>query len=310
VIAAFAVLMAAIMGFVINTTIAKGHQHSELFAQQSNRETARDSLRASVFDVLAQNVVPQIQDKDFQKVALLAAFHGNFSKFMDTRPVFAAFLREVHGAEARHELRRLAKRVARQQADYIVAHGGDRVRRVVYWSKGDLSQAQQDARQPFQLTNDHTISIVVENVKVADVVEAPEVVAAADDSRTKRPIDDIATEIDVEVVIDNTNKARFSVSFLDAPYIDNIFVLREQGQAGDVHRIALILLDVTDATPADAPALEQGAPPRDPIYEVEFEVVHFPDNIVMPGDVPSAEVIMKSCRVSDSHDSDESHGAR
>ena len=303
-IAAIAVLVAAIMGFVINSTIARSQRINEVFTQQSNRETARDSLRANVFDVLAQHVVKQIDDKDFQKVALLAAFHGDFSKFMDTRPVFAAFLREVHGDEARHELRRLAKRVARRQADYIVAHGGARVRKVAPWSKGVLCKVS------FELDN-HAVSVEIEEVEAADLESAGNAVDDAIEGRKKkRPIGDVATIVHVKVVIDNESEARFSVSFLDAPYIDNMFVLGKKEGKEVVHRIALVLLDVTDKPPTDVRAAETGGALKDPIYWVEFEAVHFPDNIIMPGDVPSAAEVLKAFGASDSHKPDEPHDAQ
>ena len=90
-----AVVYVAIVGSRVNTTISEARLKTDEFALYANRETAVDRLRGQVFSALAQHVVTRLKNEDQRKVALLGALHGNFSKFIDTRPVFAAFLKEV-----------------------------------------------------------------------------------------------------------------------------------------------------------------------------------------------------------------------
>ena len=271
---AIAVIVVAVMGAVINSTInrsqmniqkeiAKAQLITDQFALYANRETAVDSLRADVFGVLAQHIVTEIEEPEFRKVALLSAFHGNFSKFIDTRPVFEAFLTEIECSLAREELRRLAKRVARRQADYIEAHGGDRDRAKVCWRPGG-----GDGK--FDL-HDHTIQVCIEDVKITGV-------------------DDVGNTVDVKVALDENPPVEFTLSYLDAPYIDNIFVVHrdEDGEVMEVHRIALLLLDITEGDDCE--------------YEVELEALHFPADIILPMDVPSAEQLQNALAPSDSED--------
>ncbi|MCZ6651592.1 MAG: hypothetical protein O7D91_00985, partial [Planctomycetota bacterium] len=181
-VTAGALLVAAIMGGMINKKISERQRLSDAFALQTNRETALDSLRADVFGVLAQNVVTELESEEFRKVALLAAYHGNFSQFIDTRPVFEAFLKEILGREARHELRRLAKRVARRQADYIEARGGVRVRHTMHWQRGSVSEERE-----FDLGNHGKVPIEIQavNDRGTDRPTRPQ----GDDRRTRPPGD-------------------------------------------------------------------------------------------------------------------------
>ncbi len=257
-VTAGALLVVAIMGGMINKKISERQRLSDAFALQTNRETALDSLRADVFAVLAQHVVTELKSEDFKKVALLAAYHGSFSKHIDTRPVFEPFLKEVPDPDARHELRRLAKRVARRQADYIVAHGGVRDRLEVHWRRG-----LGDAGGEFDLGDHGTVPIVIKEVNDKD------------DDGEERPAEDVANTVDVVFDVDG-EKRSFSVSYLDAPYIDNIFLVHS---ATEIHRIALLLLDITK-TGDD--------------YVLTLEALHFPENSILPGDVPSAQQIQKA----------------
>ena len=113
-------------GIVYLGTILVGakEERSRTFALLSDREVAAQALQAQVFDVFVQHVVPVLEEKgnDHKKVALLAGLHGNFSEVFDTRPVFEAIAEQVTNPTARHELTRLAKRVARHQAEFIKAH--------------------------------------------------------------------------------------------------------------------------------------------------------------------------------------------
>ncbi len=265
---AFALIVVAIVGAVINSTISSTQRTVELIALQANRETVVDSLRAEVFGVLAQNVITKLDGKEFQKVALLAAFHGNFSKYIDTRPVFEAFLKEVHGEQARHELRRLAKRVARRQADYIAAHGGEKDRKVVHWRRAASEVPDDGLCVSFDLPG-HKMTVLIKAVNVDK----------------ERPADDVGNTVDVEVTIADHDPVTFSVTYLDAPYMDNVFVIHPDKKT---HRIALLLSDITETGDGD--------------YDVMLEALHFPANIIMPVDVPSAQVLRKALEASGSHE--------
>ena len=170
-ITAVALIYVASVGNKVNKTIESSQRKAAEFALYVNRETAVNQLRGQVFSTLAQHVVTTIADTNYQKVALLAALHGNLSKFIDTRPVFAAFLREVEGDGARHELRRLAKRVARRQADYIVAHGGTRESLEIDWrsppsdSKDGHDKPKPPDPKEFELDG-HPMGLIIEKVNV------------------------------------------------------------------------------------------------------------------------------------------------
>ena len=232
-----------------------------------------NSLRAEVFRVLAQSVITEVEDPEFRKVALLAAFHGNFSQFMDTRPVFEATLKEVLGPAARHELRRFAQRVARRQADEIVAHGGVRDRHTMHWQPGSDNE-----RCVFKLRG-HELHVLIEAVR-----------DKGDDGK-KRPPGDVANTVDVVLDVDGEEPS-FSISYLDAPYIDNIFLVHPENK---IHRIALLLLDITET--------------GDGGYDVTLEAMHFPENSILPEDTPSAQEIQKAVNESGSHESKEHHDA-
>ena len=268
VMTAGAVVSVAVVGNQVNATISKAQRETnkliseaqlktDQFAVYANRETAVNQLRGQVFSALAQHVVTKLKNEDQRKVALLAALHGNFSKFIDTRPVFAAFLKEVRNKDARHELRRLAKRVARRQADYIVASGGTRHSVAVDWRP--TPGVKQAVSAGFKL-DDHDMRVIIERVNVKD----------------ERPAGDVENTVDVEVTIDEGEKTLFSVSYLDVPYMDNMFVMHKK----KVHRVALLLLDMNKTD--------------DGVYHVKFDALHFPDNIIMPSDVPSAQDVQKA----------------
>ncbi|MCZ6655010.1 MAG: hypothetical protein O7D91_18535, partial [Planctomycetota bacterium] len=242
----------------IQKEIARAQQLSDSFALYTSRETARNSLRADVFGVLAQHVVTELKSEDFKKVALLAAYHGSFSKHIDTRPVFEAFLKEVHDPDARHELRRLATRVARRQANYIAAHGGVRDRQKVHWRAGS-----DNAECVFNLRG-HEMKVLI--LEVDDT---------GDDGK-ERPVHDVANTVEIELYVDE-EKRSFSISYLDAPYIDNIFLVHSDEE---IHRIALLLLDITKTDDDD--------------YDLTLEALHFPPESILPGDVPSAQKIQKA----------------
>lgn len=284
-VTAIAVFSVAIVGGVINATISSAQVKtqekiataqliSDQYGWYANRETAVDSLRAQVFGSLAQIVVTELEDEEFKKVALLAAYHGNFSKFIDTRPVFAAFLREVDGTEARYELRRLAKRVARRQANYIEAHGGVRDRKEVDWGPGS-----DKAECVFNLRGHEKLRVAI--IEVND---------KGNDGK-ERPVDDVANTVHVVLDIDGEERS-FSVSYLDAPYIDNIFLVHPDNE---IHRIALLLLDISKTD--------------DGVYTVTLEALHFPENSILPGDVPSVQEIQKTLGASDSHESQDQDDA-
>ena len=254
-ITAGAIVSVAVVGNKVNTTISEAQRKTDQFAVYANRETAVNELRGQVFSALAQHVVTKLKSEDQQKVALLAALHGNFSKFIDTRPVFAAFLKEILDDGARRELRRFVQRVARRQADYIVANGGGRKSVEVDWRP---TPGLKQAVPAFELKG-HDIKVIIEGVDVKDEFDAC----------------DIGSTVDVKVTIDKGKPKTFSVSYLDAPYMDNIFVEHEE----EVHRIALLLLEIDK---------------KDGVYHVEFEVLHFPAHIILPVDMPSAQEIRKA----------------
>jgi len=120
----FAGLVTGLLVYAGTIWVGAKEERSRTFDLLSNREVAANDLQAKVFDVFVQHVVPALEEEgnDYKKVALLAGLHSNFSEFFDTRPVFEAFAEKVTDPTARHELTRLAKRVARRQSEFIKAH--------------------------------------------------------------------------------------------------------------------------------------------------------------------------------------------
>ncbi len=117
-------VVSALISHYATIEVGEKEDRSRTFDLLSNREVAAQTLQAKVFEIYVEHVVPALEDSghDHTKVALLGGLHSNFSEFFDTRPVFEAFAEKVEKPTARHELTRLAKRVARRQAEFIKAH--------------------------------------------------------------------------------------------------------------------------------------------------------------------------------------------
>ena len=134
VVAASAMVFVAIIGMKVDDRTADWDQFfrtQELNARklelQSSRESAANQLRGSVFSSVGEHVAPLLS-KDDEKLALLAGLHTNFGALYDTRPVFAAFSRDITGVGSRQELKRLAKRAARLQLESLRSEGGTETR--------------------------------------------------------------------------------------------------------------------------------------------------------------------------------------
>lgn len=254
-----AVLAIAVLTAVINSALSSAQRQADHFSLIANRATATNTLRAEVFGVLSEHLAPKLS-KDFEKVVLLAGLHGNFSKFIDTRPVFAAFLYEIEDPRARRELKRLAQRVARRQADYLVAHGAQRIAIGLDWRRGEPSSDSSE-RHLFG----HRIELNVLDVSTRV------------NENGRETLEDVGNTVKVSLIVDGLPR-RFTVSYLDVPYMDNVFLVEDGGAT--VHRIALLLIGMT-AEPSGE-------------YHIRFEALHFPDHAIMPSDVPSPQDVQNA----------------
>lgn len=229
----------------------------ELF---SNRESAANQTRSAVFAAFGEYMLPQLEGDD-QKVALLAALHSNFSEVFDTRPVFEAFTRSIpiENHDARHELRRLAKRVARRQAEFIASHGGTKAEMTLRWV------ADEDPEPTHINLAGHDIYVTI--MSRPNVISDRRTSYLADGTQV---IDDVADVVEIIVrnlqVPEESEEAppAFELSYMDAPYIDNIWF---QHEPGEIHRLAFVLKYI-DKVEDD--------------YEVTVEAIHFSDDFLLP----------------------------
>ena len=297
VLGAIALAGAALIGSCTTLKVKGNEMDSRTFDVMSRREASVQALQGQIFSVFAKDVVGVLEVED-QKVALLAALHSNFSDFFDTRPVFEAFAEDIKDMRARHELRRLAKRVARRQAGYIIAHQG----------AGDDSHTTHmsvtvrypdPGKETFRLA-DH--DVILEIVEEPDRYHERNQVQVVDSSRYKDlhdlGIDDVADFVRVRLTVSendvhdekavpdhddvrdnnevkNNDDEGFNVSYMDVPYIDNLWIEHEKGE---YHRLAVLLKDIDK--------VEGG-------YEVHVEVLHFPGDFFTPTERPPAAEFAK-----------------
>lgn len=263
-VTALALIVVSVVGNKVNTAISNAQEQSADIERQMNREMARiemrmnretavDAMRSDIFGLLAQYVVSDLK-KDTKRVVLLAALHGNFGEFFDSRPVFEAFARDFTDSLARRELRRLSQRVARRQAEYMQAHGGVNTELIFDWPNDRIKHLDD-------LAGMHAMDIEIE-----EVMEGP---CGPADVGTR-----LAVSVDMRCEED-VRKLQFSLSFFDSPYMDNIFVRH----MGEVHRISLLLLDIEEVN-------NNGS------YRIRLEVLHFPDDLILPTDLPSASKVL------------------
>ena len=231
----------------------------ELF---SNREAAANETRGAVFAAFGEYMLPQLEGDD-QKVALLAVLHSNFSEVFDTRPVFEAFTRSIpidnHGS--RHELMRLAKRVARRQTEFIANHGGVRSEKTLTWVAG-----LKDIRRIQFSLDGHEIEVGIKSKP--NVLSDRHTIIKADGTLE---LDDVADVVEISVWnMDDPNidaediePLTFELSYMDVPYIDNIWLQHH----GRIHRLAFVLKGIDK--------VGQG-------YEITVEAIHFDEDFLPP----------------------------
>ena len=252
-------------GIVYFGTILVGakEERSRTFELLSNREAAAQTLQAKVFEVYVQHVVPALEDSvnDHKKVALLAGLHSNFSEFFDTRPVFEAFAEKIDDVIARHELSRLAKRVARRQAEYIKVH--------VPNPKNAIMSIEKTFSWPS--VPEKTFRLAVHNVTLTilrprrhyTIVHAKklkkEKPALGDDG--DELIDDVSDFVIIKVTFNGKEPFTFELSYMDTPYMDNIWMRHGDDSH---HQVALRLVDI------DTKKEE---------HEVTIEILHFPGDV-------------------------------
>ncbi|MCH8837336.1 MAG: hypothetical protein IIA60_05975, partial [Candidatus Marinimicrobia bacterium] len=235
----------------------------------SNREFAAYDLQAQVFETYVQHIVPALDDSvdDSKKVALLAGLHSNFSEFFDTRPVFETFAVKVKDANARHELTRLAKRVARRQAEFIKAHQPIHEENIFV----ELTLHPGDTLISFNLAV-HRISIRLIGVprrryKLDRALQLKAGKPALGDNEDDL-IDDVSDYVAIKMIItgkDGTEKKpkpfTFELSYMDTPYMDNIWMRHSDGSH---HQMALRLVDIDT---------------KNGEHEVTIEFLHFPGDV-------------------------------
>ena len=251
-------------GIVYLATILVGakEERSRTFDLLSNREIAANELNAKVFEIYVQYVVPALEDSvnDHKKVALLAGLHSNFSEIFDTRPVFEAFAENIKNPTARHELTRLAKRVARRQAEFIKAHvdptNEDTRSEKITLHPGDPPHELDS------LGHSGSLQIIGEPRRHYTIVHAKklkkEKPALGDDG--DELIDDVSDFVIIKVTFNGKEPFTFELSYMDTPYMDNIWMLHSNAH----HQIALRLVDIDT---------------NNEEHEVKIEILHFPGDV-------------------------------
>ena len=260
-VTAAVLIVVAVLGREVNTSIATAQLKARdqeqdisrklaIIEQQNNREIATESLRGDLFSALGEYVVPELSG-DSRKVAVLSALHGNFSKLFNTRPIIELFAEEIKDRDAQEGLRRLVKDVARQQVNFLLARGG----------KSTQVRLRPGVSEPIcEFEGEHSIDITIEE---------PTVVNAAF-------LRDVRNRVEVRLTLttgEDHRELSFAVTYMDSPYIDNLAV---HHVGGEVHRIALLLIDIK----------------KDSGYLVTLELVHFPEDILTPSDRPSYDELV------------------
>ena len=248
-------------------------ERSRTFDLLSNREVAAHALQVQVFEVFVQHVVPALEEKgnDHKKVALLSGLHGNFSEFFDTRPVFEAFAETITDATARQELKRLAKRVARRQAEYIKVHV-PKPKNAIMSTRETLSWPS-DPEKTFPLAV-HDVILRIWRPRCRYTV------AESDSIKRIKPllgeegdnrIDDVSDLVAILVQFTHGKEVigpfTFDLSYMDTPYMDNIWMRHGNDSH---HQVALRLIDIDTTINIDTKEEE---------YSVTIEILHFPGDV-------------------------------
>ena len=111
---------------------------------------------------------------------------------------------------------------------------------------------------------------------VDDVADVVEVSLKMKHEKTKESEEHEESEENHSFSFDET----FELSYMDSPYIDNIWVLHEDGRA---HRIAVLLKEI-DKCPKENEGCE---------YRVEVEILHFPSDLFLPVEQPPPAEVVK-----------------
>lgn len=277
---------AMIVGGAIGYSTDLFVQNREMAARSlellSSRETATQTLQADIFGAYLQHVVPTLDDgnNDYKKVAALAGLHSNFSEFFDTRPVFAAFSRQIESPVARYELTRLSKRVARHQAEYVKAHAGSTGASdsgVLTWPAEEHGQLMEVAghrlhmrvgsapfrhyedKQLSQLRQDTPALFDVDDHLIDDVADyVPIEVWQSSHGSEKTPAHATA-EADMELL------ASFNLSYMDTPYMDTVWLAHE----GKHDQLSLRLTDIDTDDAHES-------------HTIAVELIHFPADLFSP----------------------------
>lgn len=264
VVAAGAMVFVAYVGWQVDERTASWDQtlrSAELLAReaelQSSRESAANQLRGSVFSSVSQSVAPLLSEDD-QKLVILAGLHTNFGTLYDTRPVFAAFSRDINSVGPRQELKRLAKRAARLQVESLRSEGGTETQ----VEHLHLTYPTVDVEPMTFTVDEHRFHLRVLNVSRKYKTESSEEVMSYRDA-SDDTTDDVADSVSVAFTeVDQDDTIEFELSYMDSPYIDNISFF--EGYR-DHHKLAFVLREINDVGGK---------------YKIDIDVIHFPAKLI------------------------------
>ncbi len=295
VVAASAMVFVAIVGARVNTLtteLNRNFQEQEFLAReadlQSSRESAENQLRGSVFSSVGQYVAPLLSDDD-HKLAILAGLHTNFSALYDTRPVFAAFSRDIKGVGSRQELKRLAKRAARFQVESLRSEGGIETQvKSLGLTYSTVDMEPVDVERVFTMGG-HKFHLWVEKVYRYYGSEGDGEISDEEIVRCRDPSDDTVDDVtDLAFVVfsevDRDDQLEFELSYMDSPYIDNISFF--EGYATH-HKLAFVLGEVDEVGKGK--------------YEINIDAVHFPAALIPTYRVPLSNAIDEDHAVDEDH---------
>lgn len=299
------------------------------FQIRTERETAVRNLQGQLLDILVGSKLSERQD--FDKVAFLGALHGNFSEQFDTRIVFEAYAEDVHHPVARRELRRLAQSVSRRQSQYIQAHGGEIKQCHLDWAPKKGASAIKEieiaghhlllslAYEPIRKWSsklEFKKSVDEFYKKNDDEIVPQEFIKRQLDESDDTSVDDVADTVTLSLKMghdegsnfltdlfthesaesdkceeskeskESNEKNSFSdksfeLSYMDSPYIDNMWIRHEDGSDD---RIAVLLRDIDNNCPKENEDCGD--------YRVEIEILHFPDDLLLPVERPPPEEVV------------------
>jgi len=276
-VGAVATILVGLISYYGTIWVGEKEARSRTLDLLLKREVAANDLQMKVFESYVQRVVPALEEhgNDSKKVAL-AAFYSNFGEFLDTRPMFEAFAQKVTDPSARHELTRLAKRVARRQAEFIKAHAeGANMDTTITLCTKKLSNCSDNDSVVFDLAI-HSVSVWFKGEPQRFYLTGH-----AKEHKDRNPalgddgdesIDDLSDFVTLGMKFVKkegmTGEERmtkgpftFELSYMDTPYMLNIGM-----RHGDEshHRVALRLVDI------DTEYEE---------HEVKIEILHFPGDV-------------------------------